>query len=161
MKTRARRRRVEPRTPKQFAADYSKLIRFMKKEVLHEDTRREIVYQAMRKYPALRTHCPHYGGGRGDHMVPIKAGIELLWDQDLTDEEVLDRLHRLCVLCTQADANRNLEAAGLRQQMGNDKHLTMENLVDQIRHRYGKAGINLPEDWRIPDLVCYDCNLKM
>lgn len=125
----------------EFIRDYAKLIEFMTRERLHEDTRREILYQAIRMYSGHNGYFDHSrdmwiseqaeslcdpkgkaherGTVLREHVVPISVSIESLWTApEMSETRLQALLADAGTVCIVSKAeNGRLNAAGLKKHM--------------------------------------------
>ena len=119
----------ERRTRNRFVSDYAQLIKLMSTAQLHENTRREILYQAVRMYSGQNGYfddraytyisneaeqlCDQFGKQMvpkttvREHVVPIKVSIEWLWRASELSEVDLQKLLKdastICIVSTDED----------------------------------------------------------
>lgn len=121
----------ERRTRSEFLQDYAALIQFMTQQRLHEDTRREILYQAIRMYSGHNNYFDHshdtwiseqavelcHPNGKAresrsvikEHVVPIGVSIETLWNEhQMSDTELKKRLDAAATICIVSQGENGL-----------------------------------------------------
>lgn len=162
-KTRSRTPVKARRTREDFVRDYARLIEFMTREDLHEDTRREILYQAICMYSGkngyfdhsdrtwisedAERHCHSSGRARvarttvREHVVPIGVSIEPLWRAHKIDavelQKALDDASLLCIVSN--DDNSRLNAAGLKTKL--PPGTPVPNMNPWVRYDHPSVGI--------------------
>jgi hypothetical protein len=152
-------KKIGKRSRDRFVSDYAKLIEFMTASRLHEDTRREILYQAIRMYSGhngyfdhttqtfiskdAEQHCNERGKPRGkglvvkEHVIPISVSIECLWEASEMPEPRLQTLlnaaSTVCIVSKKDD--QRLRDAGFKSSMPSndwklDTHSVWERYED-------------------------------